>query len=59
MWPVHYSDEVDEGTNSQCVAIFKAQPERWRLLTLNDTILSYWHFCALPPEMMAEAKMGR
>jgi transcriptional regulator with XRE-family HTH domain len=51
-------DEAYEGTVDQWVPIFSEHPDCWRLLTKGDRIVGYWHFLALTPEKIAQARSG-
>lgn len=47
-----------EGTAEQWLPIFRAAPYAWRLLTLRDTIIGYWHYLSLDERHFAMAKAG-
>ena len=47
-----------EGTPEQWAPIFESSPETWRLLTLIDEVVGYWHFMCLADPYFSKIKNG-
>lgn len=52
-------DPRDLGAVEQWAPIFEAMPDTWRLLTLGEAIIGYWHLLPLTREALSLVRAGK